>query len=188
MTRDRTSLPLATLAVILVAALVTGYSDATPREPSARSVTPSWTKMGGIGLGTLRDAIEYRRGKGRPLNAYTKDVVTYRVPGGRVGVAYANGRVSSLWSSDPVFELPDGVVIGTLVPYRRVGGTWNGYRRCHYLVDSGSGNFAPNGWAKRVRRGRSEVIVRLVTNKQRVTQADLYGGKPYPFANPCRLD
>lgn len=46
----------------------------------------------------------------------------------------------------------------------------------------------PNGWAKRVRRGPSEVVFGLVISKQRVIEATLDRFKRYPFADVCRLD
>jgi hypothetical protein len=68
-------------------------------------------------------------------------------------------RITRIGTSDPIVQLPDGVEIGTKIPFGR---TWRGYT---YFMH-GDGNSA---WRKRVSVNNAKIEVKLFMSKGRVT-------------------
>jgi hypothetical protein len=93
------------------------------------------------------------------------------VPGGRVYVTNvgdlcrATKRITTISTSDPIVRLPDGVRIGTKIPF---GPKWRGYT--HFT----RGAF--KAWRKRISVKGAKVEVRLETLKGRVTSVRLTRG------------
>jgi hypothetical protein len=137
---------------------------------SAHTTTPAWGKIGGIGVGMLQDAVVYRYGLGHRNSCTDKgcaDVRTY----GKVQVVFKHGRVASIDCASPGplagrgcplgFVLPDGVTLGTAVPYAK---HWRGYVR-YTPKDS---QYDLYSWKKQVRVGGRLIGVYLTVEKGRV--------------------
>lgn len=156
----------------LIACLVAITLSVAPAlaESSSRSgpgQKPSWRCIAGVCLGHTRAAIAYRFG------GIVDEVPSrgFRVRGGHVSVCFyrcfgavsedhftAHGgtvrpgnRVFTLYTCDPIFELPDGTAWGTRIPF---GQRWNGYRRT-VLYEPGP----RPGWAKTVSKAKTRVVL-----------------------------
>jgi len=121
---------LAAAAVTLVVAV---GAVAGSTQQFAPTLTP-WHAIGGVNLGILRSAVEYRHGRGR---AYAADLITYvyRVSSGTLSVAYSKDHVEALLTDSPYFRGPDGFGVGSRIPlgecHHIAGGciyTWRGFR------------------------------------------------------------
>jgi hypothetical protein len=170
-----TALFLAVAACAAIAALPT--APATASTPAA-----SWRCIAGICVGHSRTSVAYRFGGSAASNIPSQ---TVRVTGGRVWVCFwrcfnavtedsftyyggsrrAANRVLTVGTCDPIVRLPDGVTIGTSIPF---GQYWNGYRRITQYLEGGG-----FGWEKvvSIRGTRTKVI--LSTNRGRVICVDL---------------
>ena len=148
MIRRRASAAALFLAVGALAAVVLA-----PTAPAIAS-TPaaSWRCIAGICVGHSRASFAYRYGGSAYSNIPSQ---TVRVSGGRVwacfwrcfnsvtedGFTYYGGkqraanRVLTVGTCDPIVRLPDGVTIGTSIPF---GQRWNGYRRITQYLEGGA--------------------------------------------------
>jgi hypothetical protein len=134
------------------------------------AATNQWGKIGGIGVGMLQDAVIYQHGLGQRDSCTEKgcaDVRSY----GRVQVTFVHGRVSSVNCSaagalagrgcPTDFVLPDGVKLGTAVPFAK---RWRGYVR--YTPQEPQYDFY--SWKKSVRVGARLVGIYLTVEKAKV--------------------
>lgn len=135
---------------------------------------PSWTCIAGVCLGHGRLALDYRFGAA-PEDIPSRDI---RRPGGKVwacfwrcsdavtedGFTFYGGTIRpannllTVGTCNPIVKLPDGVGIGTKIPF---GKSWQGYRSIRME------GFA-FGWEKRLRVGGKKVVVTLNMDRGRV--------------------
>ena len=151
-----------------------------PFSAAAATPKPSWSCIQRLCVGQSRELIDYRYGKDWREGLYRTITVpkgrTITVPKGKVTIYFYKeyvldyvaldnvkdyGRVTGLASCDPNFELPDGVALGTKIPF---GKTWNGYKRVA-LYEPGP----RPGWRKFVRVGKAGLRVTLDIDRGRVT-------------------
>jgi hypothetical protein len=74
-------------------------------------------------------------------------------------------RVPTVGTCDPIFRLPDGVTLGTAIPF---GKRWHGYKGITYYLEGGG-----FGWEKVVRPKGIPTKVLLSMNRGRVQCVDL---------------
>src|SRR5262245_17306003 len=114
---------------------------------AAASATPSssWRCLAEICLGQSRASLAYRFGGYAKSNELSRG---FSVGGGTVfacfwrcfnAVEEANSaranRVLEIRTCSPNFQLPDGVSVGTAIPF---GQRWHGYRRMPYYLEGGA--------------------------------------------------
>lgn len=102
---------------------------------TASAAAPQWGKIGTIGIGMLRAAVVEQQGFGVSDSCTGVGCATVGQYG-KLQVQFSNGRVTDIDCAAPGslagtgcpagFTLPDGVTLGTPVPYRT---NWNGYTR-----------------------------------------------------------
>lgn len=165
----------ATAALLAVSALVTlGLVTAAPATGATPSAA-SWRCIAGICLGHSRTALDYRYGRAaadipsrslsvqggrvwacfwRCTNAVTEDGFTYYG-----GSARPAERLLTVGTCSPIVRLPDGVTVGTEIPFGR---RWHGYRRINYLE---GGLF---GWERVAWHRGTRTKVTLTVNRGRV--------------------
>ena len=170
----RTSLGPVSLAVAALAltAVAAGVARAGEAAPDA-----SWRCIAGICVGQSRTALADRYGGSARSDIPSR---TLRVKGGRVGACfwrcfnavtedgftYYGGvtrpadRVLTVSTCGPVFRLPDGVTLGTAIPF---GQRWHGYRRMTRYLEGGG-----FGWERVVRQSGVSTKVMLTMNRGRV--------------------
>jgi hypothetical protein len=145
--------------------------------PLTASTAPKadWKCIAGICVGTSRAEIGYRFNRyGGPETSLWWRV---RVGGGRVfmtffkevdAVALDNitrtNFVTKVETCDPIVRLPDGVTIGTKIPF---GNWWRGYK-----FGYGGDPYGPI-WQKRIHVGSRTIRVRLIIEKGRVVCVSL---------------
>lgn len=154
------------VSLVVLALPAHGFSDPTK---------PSWMCVSGVCLGNSRASVDYRFGFPDGPDIPSRDL---RVRGGRLhvcfwrcrnavtedGFTYYGGtirpanRVLNVSTCDRIVRLPDGVTIGTPIPF---SSRWKGYRR----ITGEGGAFE---WEKHVRFGSQTVTVSLLMNKGRV--------------------
>jgi hypothetical protein len=137
---------------------------------SAHAAPSGWGKIGGIGVGMLQDAVVYHYGVGHRNSCADKGCADVRYYG-KVQVVFEHGRVASINCAAPGslagrgcpfgFALPDGVALGTTVPYAK---RWRGYVR--YTPQEGQ--YDLYSWKKQVRVGGRLVGVFLTVEKSKV--------------------
>jgi hypothetical protein len=170
MIRRFTTLASVLLAVGALAVLVPTGS-AAGGNPNA-----SWRCIAGICVGHSRLSLDYRYGReasdipSRPLKvsgghvwacfwrcfgAVTEDGFTHY--GGNMRPA---NRLLSVGTCDPIVRLPDGVTIGTEIPF---GSRWRGYRRITRYLEGGA-----FGWERVAWKGGTPTNVLLTAYKGRV--------------------
>jgi hypothetical protein len=148
-------------AVVAWLALVLPVAGIAGPEATTKA---SWTCIRGVCVGTTVAAMYDRYGPdwATPYDGAVSAGIA--VPGGRVYVTNvgdlcrATGRITTVSTSDPIVRLPDGVQIGTKIPF---GPKWRGYT--HFT----HGDF--KAWRKRISVKGAKVEVRLETLKRRVT-------------------
>jgi hypothetical protein len=86
------------------------------------------------------------------FGAVTEDGFTYYG-----GTQRAANRLLTVGTCDPIVRLPDGVTIGTSIPF---GQRWNGYRRITQYLEGGV-----FGWEKVVSIRGTRTKVTLTTNR-----------------------
>jgi len=136
----------------------------------ARTATPAWGKIGALGIGMLEQAVIYHQGLGRQESCTSKGCADVRGYG-TVQVVFEHGRVASVDCAAPGslagrgcpagFVLPDGVALGTPVPF---ASSWRGYVR-YQPPDAQYDLFS---WKKQVRLGGRAIVVYLTVEKGRV--------------------
>ncbi len=137
---------------------------------SARVAAPAWGKIGGIGVGMLQDAVVEQHGLGERDSCTGEGCADVRYYG-RVQVSFEHSRVVSVDCTAPGslagrgcpagFALPDGLALGTPVPYRK---HWRGYVR--YTPQEPQYDFFY--WKKSVRVGGRAIGVYLIIEKGKV--------------------
>jgi hypothetical protein len=152
--------------------LVTAAVTSAHATPAADTVTPSWVCIKGLCIGHSRDRIDYRYGPNWNGGRLSRSL---KVPGGSVGVAFyrelvldyvaldnvkPTNHVTGVGTCDPVFRLPDGVELGTRIPFGRY---WKGYKRVN-LFEPGP----RPGWRRFVTVGGKKVRVTLDIDQGRV--------------------
>ncbi len=155
----------------LALAMAVQATAAASAEPQ-----PSWSCISGICVGTSREAIEYRFA-GHADRFSDKLSFSVRVPGGEVWLLFVKqvdsialdnatpvNYVTKVLTCDPILRLPDGVRMGTRIPF---GKTWRGYK-----FGYGGEPYGPM-WQKRVRVRGKTVRVRLYMLKGRVDCVEL---------------
>jgi hypothetical protein len=181
--RRLTSLTPVLLTVSALAMLVLVLTVPAAGSAAAPAVTPSagWRCIAGICLGHNRASLDYRFGwAGRDIPSRT-----LRVRGGRVracfwrcfnavtedGFTYYGGnrrpanRLLTVGTCSPIIRLPDGVTIGTAIPFGR---RWRGYRRMTRYIEGGS-----FGWERIVWYRGTRTKVLLTMSRGRVQCIDL---------------
>lgn len=157
---------LASLALVVTATRETGAASAAPK--------PNWKCISGVCLGTTVAAMYYRYGADSAQQSGGEGVVYWEigVPGGRVGatnpgdMCRASKRITRIGTGDPIVTLPDGVQIGTKIPF---GKTWRGYT---YFTH---GDFN-SAWRKRIVVNKTKIEVVLDMTRGRVTGVGLQLG------------
>jgi hypothetical protein len=119
--RQRSIVFVAVVAFLTPAAL----AATAPKDPPR--IVP-WKKIGNVGLGMTRAAVEARYGPTKGVSSL------YFVDGGRLGVSYDDGRVSSIATDSKRYRTPTGIHVGMKVPLgvcHRVNNTceytWRGF-------------------------------------------------------------
>jgi hypothetical protein len=135
----------------------------------ADGATASWGKINNFGLGMLQNAVYEQHGFG--TSGSPRFYTSYRVGGGRIDLLFKHGRVSavSCSASGPPggggcpagFALPDGVALGSPVPYRS---PWHGYAR--YTPQEPQYDFFY--WRKAVRVGGRTLHVYLLVERGKI--------------------
>jgi hypothetical protein len=163
--RDQVSVrPLLGLTLCLICALTRVGAGAS------LAVEPVWGKMGGIAVGMLQEAVIYNQGLGHRESCTDKGCADVRDYDG-VQVIFEHGRVGSVNCAAPGplaghgcpngFVLPDGVALGTRVPF---GKSWRGYIR--YIPPDAQYDFFY--WKKHVRIDGRLIGVYLMIEKGKV--------------------
>lgn len=146
------------------------FATAAIAPATALSAAAAWGKIGGIGVGMLQDAVIYQHGLGQRDSCTDKGCLDVRYYG-RIQVIFKHGRVASVDCAalgslagrgcPAGFVLPDGVSLGTPVPY---GKHWHGYVR--YTPQDQQYDFY--SWKKYVRVGGRVIVVYLTIEKGKV--------------------
>lgn len=162
--------------VVLAVATLAAVSSTALATPTTVPIKPSWRCIAGVCLGNSRASIVYRFGgivDNRPS-------VTIQVPGGKVwacywrcqgavtedgftywgGTARPANRVMTVSTCNPIVQLPDGVRVGTRIPF---GDRWHGYKRID-LYEPGP----RPGWERYVLQGAKRTRVVLDPQRGRV--------------------
>jgi len=148
-------------AVVAWLALVLPVAGIAAPEATSK---PSWTCIRGVCVGTTVAAMYDRYGRDWVTPYDGAFAAGIDVAGGSVYVTNmgdlcrATGRITSISTSDPIVRLPDGVQIGTKIPF---GPKWRGYTQFTH------GSF--KAWRKRLSVKGAKVEVRLETLKRRVS-------------------
>lgn len=117
----------ALLSLVGFAVAFATSARATPID-SARllpRISP-WHAIGGIGIGMIRSAVEYRYGTAPSEGT----VLVYKVPKGVLYVQYHHSRVTDLETNSPYFRTSDGLGVGSTIPLGPCHRVGNG---CRYL-------------------------------------------------------
>lgn len=110
-----TTVPFGALVLFIAAGAGVGPASASPLTDPPRIV--GWHLIGNAGIGMSRERINYAYGFGdNPPVAGMSPVVSYRLHGGWLKVAYASGRVTSLATTSPYYRTKDGAGAGTRIP------------------------------------------------------------------------
>lgn len=151
--------PVAAMALLALfgtaGAVGARHSQQTQLSPT---ITP-WHAVGGIGIGMVRAAVEYRYGTAPGEGT----VLVYTVPGGTLFVQYHHARVTDLETNSRFFRTEDGFGIGSTIPLgrcHRIAG------RCRYTWRSFTLNpnpYVPDSseWQRFTRWGAQKVAVSL---------------------------
>lgn len=152
------------LIILVVVTLAGTVGRAAPAAPNP------WGKMAGFGLGTLQDAVYEQHGFG--TSGQPNFETSYRVAGGRVDLFFKHARIAAVNCAAPGplagggcpagFALPDGIALGSRVPYQS---PWHGYSR--YNPEQPQYDFYY--WRKAVKVGARVVHVYLITERGKVT-------------------
>jgi hypothetical protein len=176
--------------ISIAVGVLTALALAVPLTANG-ALKPSWKCVAAICLGQSRASIVYRYGG--IVDDTPSRVI--QVPGGKVracfwrcqgwvtedGFSYYGGslkpdnRVLGLETQDPTFRLPDGVRLGTYIPF---GKRWNGY----HAITLGEPGPRP-GWEKTVRVGTTRIRVVLDVTQGRVEMIDLEIARPTAASN-----
>jgi hypothetical protein len=92
----------------------------------------------------------------RCFNAVTEDGFTYYG-----GTERPAGRLLTVSTCDPIVRLPDGVTVGTNIPF---GQSWRGYRRITDYLEGGA-----FGWERMAQQRGVRTKIMLNVYKGRVT-------------------
>jgi len=158
-----------TLVTVMSAALLVAMT-AGVTNASSTAVKPSWKCISGVCLGTTVAAMNYRYGAGWAESSGDGVVGgEIKVSDGHVyatntgDLCRATKRITRISTSDPIVRLPDGVQMGTKIPFGRT-------RRGYTYFTHGDFNSA---WRKRVVVNRVRVEVMLFMTRGRVTSVGL---------------
>lgn len=162
---------LATFVFVLIAPAA-GAAPGADATPSA-----SWRCIAGICVGHSRASLAYRYGGVAQSDIPSR---TVQVTGGRVwvcfwrcfgsvtedGFTYYGGNqrppdhVLTVGTCSPIFRLPDGVTLGTAIPFGR---RWHGYRRIARYLEGGAFQ-----WERVALKDGTPTKVTLMTGQGRV--------------------
>jgi hypothetical protein len=161
------------VAIALVGSVGVTSSAAVSRAGVPATVV-AWSKIGGVGLGTLRYAVEYRYGGGS--GSYEE----YRVPGGTLDVGFDTDRVSSVMTESAYFKTPDGIGVGSQIPLGRCVKTANGsceHRWNGFTYQPPLSAYASGYWVKPGCYGGVPTSALLEVERGTVTSLSIeYGG------------
>ena len=180
--RPRIAISASALTTTLLATVGAAAALALPISASAANPKPSWRCIAGVCLGESRAKLAYEHSQlGLPDDKPSGRV---KVSGGYVNfcfyhclgsvyednVTYNGGkdrpsnRVLQVSTWFPIFALPDGVRLGTVIPF---GNWWRGYKRTTLSEP------LRVAWHKTVGHGRTRIGVWLAVDHGRVSEVVL---------------